>query len=206
MRPLAGVYRTALSISTADICPVLIGSPPGRQLVGDTHVEPDALGGCFHFEAFGFLPEDGCQIERLAGHLEFASVEAGDEEQVGEDRAHPLGLAQRVLHRFPVRLGKVAAKERHLSVRLDEGYGRFGFMGGVGDEGPLPLEGLARRTDGPTGHEQADDGSCAHVRVVALDLSPEMTGEAIGPVSMSPKRFLDWIAPLGHGTSSDLAG
>ncbi len=37
-------------------------------------------------------------------------------------------------------------------------------------------------------------GSCAHVRAVALDPSPEMTGEAIGLVSMSPKRFLDWIA------------
>jgi hypothetical protein len=49
-------------------------------------------------------------------------------------------------------------------------------------------------------------GPCAHVRAVALDPSPEMTGETIGLVSMSPKRFLDWIAPLSHGTSADLAG
>lgn len=41
-------------------------------------------------------------------------------------------------------------------------------------------------------------GSCAHVRVVALDPSPEMTVETIGLVSMSPKRFLDWVAPLSH--------
>ena len=42
-------------------------------------------------------------------------------------------------------------------------------------------------------------GPCAHVRVVALDPSPEMTGETTGLVSMSPKRFLDWIAPLSQG-------
>jgi hypothetical protein len=41
-------------------------------------------------------------------------------------------------------------------------------------------------------------GPCAHVRVVALDPSPEMTGETIGLVSMSPRRFLDWIAPLSQ--------
>ena len=43
-------------------------------------------------------------------------------------------------------------------------------------------------------------GPCAHVRAVALDPSPEMTGETIGLVSMSPKRFLDWIAPLSQGS------
>lgn len=49
-------------------------------------------------------------------------------------------------------------------------------------------------------------GSCVHVRVVSLDPSPEMTVETIGLVSMSPKRFLDWVAPLSHGDSADLAG
>jgi hypothetical protein len=42
-------------------------------------------------------------------------------------------------------------------------------------------------------------GPCAHVRAVALDPWPEMTGEAMGLVSMSPRRFLDWIAPLSQG-------
>ena len=49
-------------------------------------------------------------------------------------------------------------------------------------------------------------GPCEHVRAVALDPSPEMTGETIGLVSVSPKRFLDWIAPVSHGTSAGLAG
>jgi hypothetical protein len=49
-------------------------------------------------------------------------------------------------------------------------------------------------------------GPCAHLRAVTLDPSPEMTRETIGLVSMSPKRFLDWIAPLSHGTPADLAG
>ncbi len=47
---------------------------------------------------------------------------------------------------------------------------------------------------------------CAHVRAVALDPSPQMTAETIGLVSMSPKRFLAWVAPLNHGNSVDLAG
>jgi len=49
-------------------------------------------------------------------------------------------------------------------------------------------------------------GPCSHVRAVALDPSPEMTGETIGLASMSPERFLDWIAPPGCGTSAGLAG
>ncbi len=43
-------------------------------------------------------------------------------------------------------------------------------------------------------------GPCAHVRGVALDPSPQMTVETIGLISMSPKRFLDWIVPLSRGT------
>ncbi len=48
-------------------------------------------------------------------------------------------------------------------------------------------------------------GPCAHVRAVTLDPSPEMTREAIGLVSMSPRRFLDWVAPPSHRTSAGLA-
>jgi hypothetical protein len=47
-------------------------------------------------------------------------------------------------------------------------------------------------------------GPCAHVRAVALDPSPEMTGETIGLVSMSPKKFLD--RPSKPGTAADAAG
>ena len=49
-------------------------------------------------------------------------------------------------------------------------------------------------------------GPCAHVRGVALDPSPEMTAESVGLVSMSPRRFLDWVAPPRHRASADLAG
>ncbi len=42
-------------------------------------------------------------------------------------------------------------------------------------------------------------GPCAHMRAVAIDPSPEMTVESIGLVSMSPKGFLNWVAPLSRG-------
>ena len=48
-------------------------------------------------------------------------------------------------------------------------------------------------------------GPCAHVRGVALDPSPEMTAESVDLVSMSPRRFLDWVAPPRHRASADLA-
>ena len=49
-------------------------------------------------------------------------------------------------------------------------------------------------------------GPCAHVRGVALDPSPGMAVEEIGLVSVSPERFLDWVAPPGHRGSAGLAG
>ena len=38
------------------------------------------------------------------------------------------------------------AVEHHLGVGPDQGQGSLELVGGVGDEGALPLEGLARRT------------------------------------------------------------
>ena len=131
----------------------------GRELAGGLDLETDLLVGRPDPEALCLFREDRGEIKGLSGQVDLAGVQPGDQEEIREYCVHAFGLGECVLHQFPVLLVQRPPVEHHLCVGPNEGERRLEFVGGVGYERSLPLEGLARRTHGPAGHvEAAEEG------------------------------------------------
>src|SRR5215210_8984016 len=71
-----------------------------RELARVVDLEPLSFGARSGREALGGFGEDARQIEGLSGDGELLGIQARQEEQVGEHRVHPVGLAEEVLHKL----------------------------------------------------------------------------------------------------------
>ena len=97
----------------------MLRGSPDRLPVRDLHLKPHALGRCPSQETAGRLRRYDRDVEGLLLHLEPAGVQPGQDEQVGEQRVHPVDLGELVLDYLPVlRVRRVAL--HHLRVDFDE--------------------------------------------------------------------------------------
>jgi hypothetical protein len=103
-------------------------------------------------EAIGCLGEDLRKIEGLVREVELAGIEAGQDEQIRDQRVHSVDLGELVLDHLAVSRGRRLPRN-HLRIDLNKCDWRFQFVRCVGYERALPVEGASDWPHGPAGYE-----------------------------------------------------
>src|SRR5215217_1624300 len=116
--PFGGVAHGVIEERGQDLTGAARVSVNG-ELLRHLNLETDALLGRSRKEAPGRLGRYGRQIEGFGLHVEPAGVESGQDQEVGEQRVHPVDLGELVFDDLPVlRVGRVTPY--HVRVDPDE--------------------------------------------------------------------------------------